>query len=404
MLNIIHLSYTDGDGGAGRAALRIFKLLRKDLNFSKKLYVNYKTTFIDEVIGPKTTYEKLVVKIRSQIGLLFTKFIGASDDKTTCSFAILPSKYPSLIKSLNPDIVHMHWVGAEYISINDIQKINKPIIWTLHDMWPISGSRHVAHNENINKYFNYDEWVIKRKIKNWSNKKFYLVAPSRWMANKASASKVFSNREIFVIPNPIDISIWKPVNKNFARDLLGLSKDNFYILFGAYNGINNHNKNFKAILNNLDKLKEKITNVKIVALQSDEFNINNREFLNIRNIIRDDESMVALYNAVDMVVMPSYIESFGQMATEAQACGIPVVGYNSTGLMDIITHKKNGYLAEAYDENDLINGIFWVNKELINKSNKLKVFSRENAVNNFSNEAVSKKYIKLYEYVQKNSK
>jgi glycosyltransferase involved in cell wall biosynthesis len=73
--------------------------------------------------------------------------------------------------------------------------------------------------------------------------------------------------------------------------------------------------------------------------------------------LADDVSLALLYNACDLVVVPSRQENLPQAATEAQACGVPVVGFRCTGLPDAVLHDRTGYLAAPYDTVDLAYGI-----------------------------------------------
>ena len=113
--------------------------------------------------------------------------------------------------------------------------------------------------------------------------------------------------------------------------------------------------------------------------------------------LSDDISLVTLYSAVDVMVVPSLQEAFGQTASESMACGTPVVAFCTTGLLDIIDHKLNGYLAKPFDTTDLKNGIEWV----LNASNydELCVNAREKVVREFDSKVVAKKYIELYEEI-----
>ena len=100
------------------------------------------------------------------------------------------------------------------------------------------------------------------------------------------------------------------------------------------------------------------------------------------------------YIAADVMIVPSKLETFGQTATEAMACGTPVVAFNNTGLSDIVEHKKNGYLAELLDINDLAKGILWTLNHSDQKT--LSLNARKRAENIFSEEAVIKKYLNIY--------
>ena len=110
--------------------------------------------------------------------------------------------------------------------------------------------------------------------------------------------------------------------------------------------------------------------------------------------LNDDQTLALIYSAADVMVVPSYIESFGQTASEAQACGLPVVAFNSTGLKDIVSHKETGYLAKPYYWEDIYEGIKWI---LINdKKINFSIQSSLRAKKLWSPEVISKKYFHLY--------
>jgi glycosyltransferase involved in cell wall biosynthesis len=107
--------------------------------------------------------------------------------------------------------------------------------------------------------------------------------------------------------------------------------------------------------------------------------------------LHDDLSLRALYSAADALVVPSRQEAFGQTASESQACGTPVVAFDIGGLPDIVEHQRTGYLARAFDVEDMAAGIRWV------LGANLKQASRERAVARFSNAIVAEQYRSVYD-------
>jgi glycosyltransferase involved in cell wall biosynthesis len=204
---------------------------------------------------------------------------------------------------------------------------------------------------------------------------------------------------IEVIPYPIDTNFWKPLKKNLARELLDLPKDVPLVLFGAVGGGHDPRKGFDLLLDSLKLLNEdqRAKNLEVVVFgQREPKVLPEINFpIHYKGYLHDDISLRALYSAADVMIVPSRLEAFGQTATEAQACGTPVVAFNIGGLKDIILHLKTGYLAKAFDTQDLANGIIWTFEQC--KNNIINTQSRNEAVRRFNYEIVSKQYKKIYE-------
>lgn len=401
-MKVFHLSYTDGIGGAGRAAYRIFESLKK-INLDILFFCNIKTTSDNKVIAPQGLKKILVVKIRSLFGLLFSKLMRVKSHSIT-SFALLNSNYPKIINKLKPSIVHLHWVGAEFLSIRDISKFEGKIVWTMHDMWPFLGAHHLDLTSSWQKNTKkkspfYDYIVFKRKENLWKNKNFYIVAPSLWMENKVKNSLLFNNNNIEVIPLPINTNIFKPNNKDFCRKLFNLPQNQIIILFGALD-LSDKKKGFLIFEEIAEKILKNFSNIKIIILGkfNDEIK-KNKKFIYI-NWLKDDISLCSLYSAADIFVTASIIESFGQMVLESQACGTPVLAFDLAGLKDIVLHKKTGYLAKPLDKIDFYKGLCWLISKVRKRSNKeMKILARKRVLKFFSYEIVAKKTKIFYEKI-----
>ena len=106
--------------------------------------------------------------------------------------AILPSSWIKKINESTADIVNLHWTQHEMLSISDISKINKPVVWTLHDMWGFCGAEHISWDDRWEKGYNknnrpthesgfdLNKWTWKRKIKYWK-KPIQIITPSNWL-------------------------------------------------------------------------------------------------------------------------------------------------------------------------------------------------------------------------------
>ena len=206
------------------------------------------------------------------------------------------------------------------------------------------------------------------------------------------------NWPVETIPLPININKWCQIEKKISREEFKFSDTSKLIMFGAVGGKRDIRKGFKLLelaLKNLKKLNsaDDINVIIFGGNKSDTYPEINFKIYHFNNI-NNDEILKKLYSSADVMVVPSRMEAFGQTALESLACGTPVVAFKNTGLSDIVSHKKNGYLAEFLDEKDLANGINWV----LNNSlkNNLSINSRETAQTFFAEDVVFKKYKEVY--------
>lgn len=394
-MNVSHYSFGNKGSGAFNAAYRIYSCLKKKTNTSLTVVNN---SYQDEyyILVPNRIHWFIIFIKR--LFVIFFKKITNTKKFNPFSFSILPSFFSFQInKKKSIDIIHLHWVNFEMFSIFDIGQIKKPIVWTIHDLWPISGISHLEQKyQNKKLIYYFDIFVKNLKRKYWKNSFFYLVAPSSWMLNKILENKIINNYKACVIPNPIDTKFWKKVDK-------GIFSTKIIIGFGAYNFLKDKNKGYDLFLSSLFFLKDNNSHYKIVTF-GDKFP---DEILKLGFEVQSygenlsENKIREFYSSIDILVVPSRIESFGQVATEAMACGCPVIGFNNSGLLDIIEHKKTGYLAKSHNSEDLANGLLWYNQNYYQK-NFISNMCVKRVKENFSYEVISKQYFDLYKEVVQN--
>ncbi|MHA1755360.1 MAG: glycosyltransferase family 4 protein [Promethearchaeota archaeon] len=415
-MKILLLNTNDISGGAAIAAYRLLKGLQQN-SVQAQMLVQSKKSDDYSIIGPQTKWQKVFSKIRPIIDSIPVRFYRQRK-KIIFSPAILPDNISKKVKDISPDIVHLHWIASGFIRIENLAKINKPIIWTLHDSWAFTGGCHIPFdckkyikscgccpilNSNKKRDLSYKIW--KRKEKSWKNLDLTVVTPSSWLGECAKKSSLFYKTRVEVIPNGIDLSRFKPIDKNIARDILCLSKDKKIILFGAMSAINDQNKGFHLLKEALKKASaKKNKNIELLIFGSSK--PKDEEDLGFKTHylghLNDEISLALVYSAADVMIVPSMQEAFGQTASESLACGTPVVAFGNTGLSDIVEHQKNGYLAKPFDTTDLAFGIKWVLEE-DKKWKKLSHNAREKVINQFDIVKVAKRYEDLYKDILKNN-
>lgn len=410
-MKIIHLSRSDISGGASRAAYRIHNMLIKN-GISSSMWVDLKKSKDKTVFGPDSKLKKFINSNKQHLRFPINKILK-SNLFGMHSPSILSSKWLKKINTSDADIVHLHWIQGEMLSIKEISEIKKPVVWSFYDMWPFCGCEHYAYNsrysegynsENRSKnefwFFDINRWIWEKKVK-YFKKPFQIISPSNWMTECIKKSFIMKSWPIETIPLPIDIFKWKQIEKNFSRKELNLPLNSKLIIFGAMGGTKDNRKGFKLFVSALKHLKKKtnLKNINIIIFgSSKKINFIDIDYkIHQFNEISDDTILQKLYSAADVMVAPSKMETLGQTAIESHACGTPVVAFNDTGLSDIIEHRKSGYLAEFLNQIDLANGINWVLEN--SYENNLSTNSRKRVENYFSEKIIIKKYLNLYKKI-----
>lgn len=166
------------------------------------------------------------------------------------------------------------------------------------------------------------------------------------------------------------------------------------LLFGAISATSDINKGYSLLLEALNTIED--CEIEFIVFGSSEPKEKVWSGIKTHYLghLSDDISLASLYSAVDIMIIPSLQEAFGQTATESMACGTPVVAFAHTGILDIVEHKKTGYLAKSYDTQDLAFGIKWI----LNESNydQLANEGRKKIVDLYDSSLLSRKYSELY--------
>tara|TARA_B100000965_G_scaffold387785_1_gene391555 strand:- start:1153 stop:2400 length:1248 start_codon:yes stop_codon:yes gene_type:complete len=411
-MKILHLNYYDIEGGAAIAMHRLHSLLKKNNSIDSNILVFSKQQKdANDIILFPNKFNKIANNIKRKFCFNLTKFQKIYS-KSTHSLNIFDSGIIKKINKIKPDIVHLHWVNNEFISIKEIKKITQPIVWTFYDMWPFCGAEHwtfekrfvngyLTDNKPIeNKGIDLNKFIWGLKKKNWENKRFEIVCLSKWLSKQTLNSKLFKDYSINTIAPPLDFSKWKDIDKNDARKKLNLDESKIYLLFGAAGGTKDRRKGFDLIINSLNEKLSKNKKIHLllfgITFQKDLENLK-LPITNFGPIPYDDyEKLSLIYSASNLTLFPSKLEAFGQVGSESLACKTPVVTFKNSGPEDMIEHKKNGYLANYLDKDDFLNGINWYLNLSETEITKVNNYSRECILKRFSEEEILNKYLKIY--------
>ncbi|WP_148479392.1 glycosyltransferase family 4 protein [Parabacteroides johnsonii] len=306
------------------------------------------------------------------------------------------------------DIIHLHWINQGFLSLKDIEelvKLNKPIVWTMHDMWPCTGICH--HARDCEKFQMICEscFFLKSKGKDLStsvfDKKLSLykeanitfVGCSRWLSGKAKKSYLLRDKTVLSIPNPIDTEVYHPMDQDMTRELLGLPSGKRLLLFGALN-VTDKRKGIDYLIEALRKIEKQDVELVVFGQAKDDIRGLFPVSIHSMGYLSDESKIVALYNAVDMFITSSLEENLPNTIMESMACGTPCVGFEIGGIPEMIDHKINGYVASYKDASDLANGIRWVLEH--EDQQALSDACVKKVQENYTEEVVAKQYMALY--------
>jgi glycosyltransferase involved in cell wall biosynthesis len=404
-MKVLHVNYSD-KGGAAIALLRLHDALCSAGIDSQCLFFRATSDAHNSFCSSVATK-----KINGLQNKIMSLICGPSDPVIR-SVNLFHTGLGDYLNGCDADVIHLHWINAESISVRELAKIKKPIVWTMHDMWPFCGAEHYttstrfidgydessyrSTSKELRRPFDLDRWVWEKKNRYWKGLDLHPVAVSQWLGGLAAESKLLKKRDISVIHNTLDMGVFREMDKEQARKRLGLPLGKKIILFGS-SGNRLERKGFDLLKAALGILSQQMGDDLAMAvfgesLDGDIAGIPTRWFGNIK----EAERLAMLYNACDVMCVPSRLESFGQTASEAQACGVPVVAFNTTGLQDIVEHGVGGYLASPYDCNDFAHGLRVVLEAGDAVYRKMCVSASNKARATFSPNLIAAKYIDLY--------
>ena len=415
-MKILHLSTDDFSGGASRAAYRLHTALLQCGIDSKMRVLNHQTAN-DRVIsgrGPRTLFDKVKGRVQKK-WREFSERNWKTDNLIMHSFGQTSAGIVEEINASDADVVNLHWI-VNLLSIEDIGKISKPVVWTLHDMWAFCGGEHVVDDDASARFrigyfpdnrphgesgpdLNRQAWETKKAC--WARQTFNIVTPGHWMAGCARNSILFRDAPITVIPNPIEMDhLWRPLPKSFARAVLGLDQNKQYVLSGSAGGMQ-HLKGEDLLMQAMSKVASPETIELLIFGQYQPAGQSHWPCtVHWLGPVRDDHVMTLIYSAADVMAVPSRQDNLPNTAVEAHACGVPVVAFNIGGLPDIIDHQQSGWLAQAFDTASLAEGILWVLADQ-SRWDQLSLNARAIAQKRFSPQVVVQQYMHVYEQARR---
>ncbi|MEO6288162.1 MAG: glycosyltransferase family 4 protein [Dyadobacter sp.] len=407
---VLHLSTFHLEGGAGVAATRLHRALQKSGTESRMLVPSSQNPEENVVALAENSWELKKAWGRFVAERLY--FFPHEKDKTV-RFAFSPAGIGTDISNhplvRQADILHLHWINFGFLSLSSLDKLfslGKPVVWTLHDMWTVTGGCH--YSRGCDRYLShcqycpylakpgqydisFSQFETKKGI--YEKTKMALISPSNWLdqivKNAALTQDIFSKS----IPNCIDTGLFAPSDKTLIRKKLHLPTDKKLILFAGAN-TQDPRKGFSYFKDSLKRLPDEVEVLVLGKANPAVFDSFPAPVHYLGKITRQ-EDMADAYNAADMIVVPSLEDNLPNTIMEAMACGTPAVGFATGGIPEMIDHKHNGYVSEFKSADSLAEGINWV---LNNNNHALfSAHAREKVLDSYSESVIAAQYQNLYQ-------
>ena len=415
-MRVLIINTAERIGGAAIAASRLMDALRNN-GIKAKMLVRNKQTERVTVVSLKKSWWRIWQFLWERLVIL-TANRFSKHNLFAVDIANTGTDITSLPEFRQADVIHLHWINQGMLSLTDIRKIlesGKPVVWTLHDMWPFTGICHYAGN--CDKYKTQCQQceqllhphrkdlsarVFHKKQKLFAHSHITFVACSRWLEAMARESSLLTGHTITNIPNAINTNLFRPRPKTTARERLHLPADKKLLLFGSMK-ITDERKGIAYLIEACQLLAQKEPEfsrqlgVVVLGSRSEQCASLFPFPIYSMNYVSNEKELVDIYNAVDLYVTPSLQDNLPNTIVEAMACGIPCVGFNVGGIPQMIDHLHNGYVARYKSAEDLANGIRWALTE--GDYETLSAEANRKALNTYSETTVAQQYIKIYNQI-----
>lgn len=356
MISVLHINYSDSFGGAEQFSYDFVhsSILKCNLIVYKKTTTSNRVTELPKNILDHGILflDKVLYKIgvRKQLKKIF--FTGEVYNFTY-------RKLKNIKEYQQADIIHLHNIHGGYFDLMALEKIalDKPIVWTMHDMWGITGGeahtfecdnykRGVAKTPYLNVYplnnplIDLRQYYLrkKKKLYNIISKRIVFVPASYWLENCIRESWIYSRNMMIV---PIHYGINLSIFKNYFKRDWTIPKILFFNSKSQFKGSDVFEKIISRLSSNCQ-----------IYIVGNKFSFHD-ERITYLSFITDRDKLASLYNSVDILVFPSFADTFPFTILEAMACGVCVIASDTSGIPEQLI-SGGGILFENKNSLDLL--------------------------------------------------
>jgi glycosyltransferase involved in cell wall biosynthesis len=406
-MKVAHLAYTDGGGGAFKAAYRIHRGLC-GLGLDSTMLVSRRVTADPTVKDSGSAAGRLWAQLATHLDAAPWHLFRAARGEFA-SLAWIGTGAARRARALEPDVVQLHWICAGFLRLEALTALRAPLVWRLADMWPLAAAEHyVGEDLRYREGYRSDtrpgsergpdlnRWVWRRKQRTYARlRDLTIVTPSRWLARCASESVLLRGRRIEVIPTGQDLQTFRPLPRQVAREVLGLPAGARLVMAGSME-VAEKRKGVGHLLSALAPLAARGYQLLLLG-DPPRKPIDLPVPAHWLGRLHDDVSLALAYSAADVFVAPSTEENLANTVIEAMACGVPCVAFSIGGMPDIIADGRNGYLARPFATDELARGIVAVLEAGAEESARLAAEARATVEREFGLALQARRYTALYE-------
>jgi len=416
-LKVVHLC-AHAYGGAGHAACRLHAGLR-GLGVDSRLYVlsnrhpavgihpaPYKGALPQDSLAGYWNSPHWDAAAR-RFEQIYARYPGRPAGLELFSDPFAGGVLAGLPHLLDADIVNFHWLPGLVDFGKDLDVLaGRRIVWTMHDMNPMTGGCHYAFDcsrwqegcgacPQLGSSDPVDDsaafFAIKRRA--YARLDLTLVSPSRWLAGLAGQSRLLGTRPCHVIPNAVPTDVFYPLDRQAARAVLGIPREARVALFGAHSN-DVPRKGFHLLRQVLARLRDDPIPGLLLAIYGDGGDTADLGLpcLHLGSLGSEDRVAEAI-SAADVYVAPSVADNLPNTVVESLACGTPVAAFAVGGLPDMVEHGRTGFLAPPGDVDALARGI---RSLLAGEAAAMRPACRQAALSNWAMPVQAGRYLALY--------
>lgn len=416
-MRVNYFAFSFTRGGAAIAAEKFYQLGAK--HHQVRSYSVERAAGNGERLAPSSVafrFHFVLRLIEYVFVLFFRKNVDVKHSLNLFSCRLLRKAVQSC--SAPDELVHVHWINNDSLSVWELGKLPKHSIISLHDEWLISGAEHyrdplgsgvLDHGYEfgglsvcglVNRWC----WKLKWRVLSRRND-LIITAPSCWLRDRAAQSPILEANTVELLPNPIDTETFTPLetaDRERLRAELGIGSRDVVFCFGGVSLDKNRLKGGAELTLALDKLAEKLPAsdrdrvVLVVFGGSTDSKMQMSVFRTVHyGHVASAGGMRELYGLSDFTVVPSLVEAFGQVAAESLSCAVPVVCFNTSGLRDVVEHEVSGFVANFPSVDDLAIQLEKAFRLDAGDRSRMGASGRESVEARFSFEAVERSYVRL---------